>query len=182
MVAKKVRDKTSAFLNSYDYRKTRSIRKALRAFLKLESSAEFLGNEGAAIILADIKAGLNMDRRSNSILTQDQKMAIYHCLIHDRPIKETALEMGITVEQVDRLITSGVRTIRDYLTSGEMSKKVFSKEEEDRLIDLYNQGYYNVEIAGILGKSPRQIKYKIRNLINSGKLVKLDKRGRNPRS
>jgi predicted DNA-binding protein (UPF0251 family) len=170
MAKVKVRDKTTSFLNSYNYSKTRSLRKAIKALLKLSSDAELLGSEGAIIIMTDVKSGLDMYSSPFKVLTPRQRECIQLCLVEDMKETDAATLLGISQQSVNGSVNSGVRRIQEYLLKGEMSVGVFNDNETKDLIFLYNTGRKPIEIAHILKKSPRQVRNKIKSLMSQGKI------------
>lgn len=171
----KIKDKTMPFINSYDYNKIGSVRRAIRGLLKLTADAEMFGSEGAMIILTDIKSGLDQYNSPLKVLTDDQREAINLCFIEDMTVAEAAERMNVAESRIEALINSGVKRIRNYLVTGEMTRPVFTEEETLQIMSFYRRGLTNVDIAVIMNKSPRQIKYKIRSLIASGRLAKRKK-------
>lgn len=167
----KVKDRTMAFINSYNYDKIGSVKKAIRNLLQLESQAQIFGSEGAMIIMTDVKSGMDYYPSSPfKVLTDKQREAIRLCLVEDRTESEAADQLGISQQAVNACVNSGVKRIRDYLVTGEMVEPVFSREETMELIALYRRGKKPLEIARLLGKSPRTIRNKIKYLKAKGQL------------
>jgi DNA-binding CsgD family transcriptional regulator len=166
----RIKDKTTSFLNSYNYNKLRSLRKAIKALLKLSSDAELFGSEGAMIIMTDIKSGLDMYDGPFKVLTDRQRECIFLCLVEDMRESDAARHLNISQQSVNASVNSGVKRIQEYLTKGEMAVGVFSDQETKEFIFLYNTGRKPLEIAHIMKKSPRQVRNKIKSLKAQGRI------------
>jgi predicted DNA-binding protein (UPF0251 family) len=149
----------------------RSVRRAIRDLLKLETQAEIFGSEGAIIIMTDIKSGLDMYKNSPfKVLTDRQKEAILLCLIQDKTEAMAAEELGVSQQAINSSVNSGVKKIRDYLITGDMGDPVFTPEENRELLVMYMHGKKPMDIARLLNKSPRTIRNKIKYLKAKGKI------------
>ncbi len=168
MAKVKVKDRTLLFLNKYDYNKLGSLRRAIQSLLKLENDAQLFGSEGSMIILADIKSGLDQYSSPSKVLTDNQREAIYLCLVEDKTESEAAEILDISPQAVNARVNSGVKRIREYLLTGEMSTGVFTEDETKLFIFYYNEGRKPLEIAHILKKPPRQVRNKIKSLQSRG--------------
>ena len=163
-------DRSPRTSNKYDYNNISAVKRALKNYLKLESKSQANGNYDALATLMDLRASMGFDSKEAPILTPRQQECITMCLVEDMTEVKAAQELGISQQSVFYSIRSGLRRIQKYLLTGETVKRVFTPEEETKLISMYVVGKRSLEISIVLNKSVKTIRNKIKYLRKRSKL------------
>ncbi len=156
-----------SLLNSYNYSNFRSVKRAITDLLRLYEKASLGGNNGALIIMTDMKRALI----DSNVLTHREREAIYYCLVLGYKESEVADILCITQQAVHYLIKSGIKRIIRFLLTGKSSNSKFTKQDIERIIELYSKGVKPKEIADILNKSVKSVRNKVKALKKGGKIT-----------